>query len=57
MSTPQESERPGPGETYNPGPATAPRQAATVILLRGGAEELELLLVRRTPAAERSPCR
>jgi 8-oxo-dGTP pyrophosphatase MutT (NUDIX family) len=28
-----------------------PRQAATVILLRGGAETLELLLVKRTPKA------
>ena len=28
-----------------------PRPSATVILLRGGAERLELLLVRRTPAA------
>ena len=51
MSTPQESERPGPGEDYNPGPPTRPRQAATVILLRGGQEELEVLLVRRTPKA------
>ena len=46
-----ESERPAPGETYNPGAATLPRQAASVILLRGGARALELLLVRRTPAA------
>jgi 8-oxo-dGTP pyrophosphatase MutT (NUDIX family) len=44
-------ERPGPGEEYNPGPPTQPRQAATVILLRGGEEDLELLLVKRTPAA------
>lgn len=51
MSTREESERPGPGEEYNPGAATTPRQAATVILLRGGAERLELLLVRRTPGA------
>jgi 8-oxo-dGTP pyrophosphatase MutT (NUDIX family) len=29
----------------------APRQAATVVLLRGGAETLEVLLVRRTHAA------
>ncbi len=43
--------RQGPGEEYNPGPATAARQAATVILLRGGAESLEVLLVRRTPKA------
>ena len=28
-----------PGEEYNPGPPTAPRQAATVILLRGGARD------------------
>jgi len=28
-----------------------PRQAATVILLRGGADALEVLLVRRTPQA------
>lgn len=44
-------ERPAPGEEHNPGPPTQPRQAATVILLRGGAEHLELLLVKRTPAA------
>jgi 8-oxo-dGTP pyrophosphatase MutT (NUDIX family) len=30
---------------------TEPRQAATVIVLRGGAERLEVLLVRRNPAA------
>jgi 8-oxo-dGTP pyrophosphatase MutT (NUDIX family) len=54
MSTRGESGRSGPaasGEEYNPGPATAPRQAATVILLRGGSERLEVLLVRRTPKA------
>jgi 8-oxo-dGTP pyrophosphatase MutT (NUDIX family) len=39
------------GQTYNPGPAVRPRQAASVILLRGGDDELELLLVRRTPHA------
>jgi len=44
-------ERPGPGEEYNAGPPTPPRQAATVILLRGGSESLELLLVKRTPRA------
>jgi 8-oxo-dGTP pyrophosphatase MutT (NUDIX family) len=43
--------QPGPGESYNPGPPTTPRQAASVILLRGGGEELEVLLVRRTPKA------
>jgi 8-oxo-dGTP pyrophosphatase MutT (NUDIX family) len=51
MSTRGESGRPGSGEEYNPGPATPPRQAATVILLRGGSENLEVLLVRRTPEA------
>jgi 8-oxo-dGTP pyrophosphatase MutT (NUDIX family) len=42
---------PSPGEDYNPGPATTPRQAASVIVLRGGAQHLEVLLVRRTPHA------
>lgn len=51
MSTQPIDERPAPGEEYNPGPPTSPRQAATVILLRGGEERLELLLVKRTPAA------
>ncbi|MHB8243112.1 MAG: NUDIX hydrolase [Solirubrobacteraceae bacterium] len=46
-----ESERPGPGEQYNPGEPVRPRQAATVILLRGAADALEVLLVRRTPKA------
>ncbi len=45
------SEQAGPGEEYNPGPTTAARQAATVILLRGGDEQLEVLLVKRTPQA------
>jgi 8-oxo-dGTP pyrophosphatase MutT (NUDIX family) len=38
-------------EHYNPGPPTTPRQAATVILLRGGDDTLEVLLVRRNPQA------
>jgi 8-oxo-dGTP pyrophosphatase MutT (NUDIX family) len=52
-----ESERPAPGETYNPGAPTPPRQAASVILLRdgtgedGGSQALEVLLVKRTPEA------
>src|SRR3984893_17022706 len=50
MGTP-ESQRPGPGEAYNAGPPTEPRQAASVILLLGGTESLEVLLVRRTPKA------
>jgi len=45
-------DRPAPGEDYNPGPAISPRQAATVILLRGGTDALEVLLVRRTPEAK-----
>ncbi len=44
-------EQAGPGEEYNPGPTTEARQAATVILLRGGEEQLEVLLVKRTPHA------
>jgi 8-oxo-dGTP pyrophosphatase MutT (NUDIX family) len=51
MRASEESERPGPGEAYNPGPAALPRQAASVILLRGGAEDLQVLLVKRTPHA------
>lgn len=51
MRTSEESERPGPGETYNPGKPTAARQAASVILLRGAAQRLEVLLVKRTPHA------
>ena len=39
------------GEQYNPGPPTTPRQAASVILLRGGGDALEVLLVKRNPAA------
>jgi 8-oxo-dGTP pyrophosphatase MutT (NUDIX family) len=39
------------GEQYNPGPATIPRQAASVILLRGADQGLEVLLVKRNPAA------
>jgi len=47
-----EVDRPSPGEELNvSGEPTAPRQAATVIVLRGGDEVLELLLVRRTPKA------
>ncbi|HEY5143458.1 MAG TPA: NUDIX hydrolase [Solirubrobacteraceae bacterium] len=44
--------RPGPGEELNTtGSETPPRQAASVILLRGGDAALELLLVQRTPHA------
>jgi 8-oxo-dGTP pyrophosphatase MutT (NUDIX family) len=44
-------DRPGPGEELNLGAETLPRQAATVIVLRGGSQALEVLLVKRTPAA------
>ena len=37
------------GEELNTGNATTPREAATVIVLRGGAEALEVLLVKRNP--------
>jgi 8-oxo-dGTP pyrophosphatase MutT (NUDIX family) len=40
-----------PGQDLNRGTATPPRQAATVILLRGGDEALEVLLVKRTEQA------
>jgi 8-oxo-dGTP pyrophosphatase MutT (NUDIX family) len=50
-SSSDRSSQPGPGESYNPGPPTVPRQAASVILLRGGSDTLELLLVKRTPKA------
>jgi 8-oxo-dGTP pyrophosphatase MutT (NUDIX family) len=40
-----------PGQGLNLGEPTPPRQAATVILLRGGELTLELLLVKRTERA------
>jgi 8-oxo-dGTP pyrophosphatase MutT (NUDIX family) len=46
-----EVERPAPGEELHPGAPTQPRQAASVIVLRGGDETLEVLLLRRNPAA------
>jgi 8-oxo-dGTP pyrophosphatase MutT (NUDIX family) len=46
-----EIDRPAPGEELNPGEHTVPRRAATVILLRGGADALDVLLVRRNPQA------
>lgn len=44
-------ERPGPGEELNLDEVTVPRPAATVIILRGGADRLEVLLVQRNPEA------
>jgi 8-oxo-dGTP pyrophosphatase MutT (NUDIX family) len=43
--------RPAPGEELNTGEVTVPRPAATVILLRGSAARLEVLLVQRNPAS------
>jgi 8-oxo-dGTP pyrophosphatase MutT (NUDIX family) len=44
-------DRPAPGEELNAGAPTVPRQAATVIVLRGGDATLDVLLVKRNPAA------
>src|ERR1700759_3238905 len=45
-------DRPGPGEELNTsGAQTVPRLAASIIVLRGGADALDVLLVRRTPEA------
>ncbi len=47
-----EVDRPAPGEELNDtSVVTEPRQAASVIVLRGGPATLELLLVRRTERA------
>jgi 8-oxo-dGTP pyrophosphatase MutT (NUDIX family) len=43
--------RPEPGAEFNQGPATVPRLAATVIVLRGDGDQLEVLLAQRTPEA------
>jgi 8-oxo-dGTP pyrophosphatase MutT (NUDIX family) len=50
-----EVDRPAPGEELNTGAPTEPRRAATVIVLRGGDERLEVLLVQRNPAARFMP--
>src|SRR5512132_1363092 len=42
-------DKPGPGEELNRGAVTTPREAATVIVLRGGARTIEVLPVRRHP--------
>jgi 8-oxo-dGTP pyrophosphatase MutT (NUDIX family) len=42
-------EGPAPGEELNTGAPTEPRQAASVIVLRGGDDALEVLLLRRNP--------
>jgi 8-oxo-dGTP pyrophosphatase MutT (NUDIX family) len=46
-----EVEGPAPGEELNSGAPTQPRQAASVIVLRGGDAGLEVLLLRRNPTA------
>src|SRR3989442_151569 len=46
-----EPAQPGPGEQLNRGAVTTPRLAASVIVLRGGEEALEVLLVQRNPDA------
>jgi 8-oxo-dGTP pyrophosphatase MutT (NUDIX family) len=43
--------QPAPGEELNAGPETVPRVAATVILLREGADGPEVLLAQRNPKA------
>jgi 8-oxo-dGTP pyrophosphatase MutT (NUDIX family) len=48
-STGVSGERPAPGEELNLGQETVPRLAATVILLRGDDEGLQVLLVQRNP--------
>ena len=45
------SAQPEPGAELHRGPATVPRVAATVILLRGDDDGLEVLLAQRTPHA------
>jgi 8-oxo-dGTP pyrophosphatase MutT (NUDIX family) len=42
---------PGPGEELNTGPPARPRPAASVIVLRGAGDTLEVLLVKRNPDA------
>lgn len=44
-------DRPAPEAELHSGAVTVPRPAATVMLLRAGAQQLEVLLVRRNPAA------
>jgi 8-oxo-dGTP pyrophosphatase MutT (NUDIX family) len=45
------SDRLDPGAEVNTDEVVAPRLAATVMLLRGGTDRLEVLLAKRTPAA------
>jgi 8-oxo-dGTP pyrophosphatase MutT (NUDIX family) len=43
--------QPAPGEELNTGAVTTPRLATSVIVMRGGARRLEVLLVQRNPAS------
>lgn len=43
--------RPAPSEELSSGEPTVPREAASVIVVRGGEDALELLLVQRNPQA------
>ena len=43
--------QPAPGEEFNTGSVTVPRVAATIIVLRDGADRLEVLLAQRNPQA------
>jgi 8-oxo-dGTP pyrophosphatase MutT (NUDIX family) len=45
------TDRPGPEQPLNLGERTIPRPAGSVIVLRGGASTLEVLLVQRNPNA------
>lgn len=47
----EESQIPAPGEELNDGAVAEPRQASTVIVMRGGDTGLEVLLVKRNPNA------
>ena len=51
VSAAMDDARPAPGEALTDGPPVEPRQAATVIVLRGGDAALEVLLLRRNPEA------
>lgn len=46
-----EPAQPGPGEELNRGATTPPRLAASVIVVRGERDTLEVLLVQRNPAS------
>jgi 8-oxo-dGTP pyrophosphatase MutT (NUDIX family) len=46
-----EPAQPAPGEELNTGAVTRPRLAASVIVLRGANDRLEILLVQRNPAS------